>query len=75
MNWKYGLKKYKSSYSDDDLYEITEIFDNNYWVEDSLEVLGDSPEEVIEMLELMLKDLKEDLVIIEVGNKNKKEKI
>lgn len=71
MTWKYGLKKYKSNNSDNsdkDLYEITEIFgnsNNKSWVKDSLKVLGESPEEVIEILEVMLKDLKGDLAIVE----------
>ena len=70
MTWKYGLKKYKSSFSDEDLYELTEIFDNKSWVKDSLKVLGESPEEVIEILETMLQDLKGDLAIVEVDNTN-----
>ena len=66
--WKYGLKRYNSNYSDNsdkDLYEITEIIGGTSWVEDSLSLIGESPKEVIEMLELMLYDLKSDLTVVD----------
>ena len=63
--WKYGLKKYNSNNSDKYLYEITEIIGGTSWVTDSLRLMGESPKEVIEMLEIMLHDLKSDLTVVD----------
>jgi len=64
MGWRYGIKKYK--FLDDTIYELTELFDGYGYSVTPSRILGEDPKDVIEQLEMILKDLKENLEIIEV---------
>ena len=65
MRWQYGLKKFKVC--DDIIYEVTEIYgDNGSYLKDSLSLSGDSVENIILDLEIILNDLKNNLKIVEI---------
>ena len=68
MGWKYGIKKYESL--GDEVYEITELFEGYGYSVTPLRIVGEDVEDVIEQLELVLKDLKENLEIIEVDEED-----
>jgi len=68
MGWKYAIKKYK--FLDDTIYEITELCGEYGYSASPLRLVGESVDSVIEQLELMLKDLKENLEIIEVDSED-----
>ena len=68
MTWKYGLKKRKLSATLWDgpmnWYEVAEIYDKKSYTGDNIVLSGDSPESIIYQLEMILTDLKTDLIII-----------
>ncbi len=70
MSWQYGLKYHNTRNTDESWYELAEIYDSKSYTFDSLIISGESPEEIIEMLEMVLNDLKNNLLIVEeIGEK------
>ncbi len=59
MNWQYGLVRNKQNF----LY-LSEIYHGECH-SDSLSIGGESSEEIIHKLEMILKDLKDNLLIID----------
>ena len=57
MGWHYGLKK------KDDYYTLAEIYGEDCYTADNLVIGGSTPQEIIENLELILKDLKNPDII------------
>jgi hypothetical protein len=74
MNWVYGLKYKKLKASkvlpEFDWYEIAEIYEDNCYTATPLVISAESPEEVIELLEQITLDLKNNLKIVEVKENN-----
>ena len=64
MTWKYGLKKSIED-NDSDWFELAEMYSTGSYTEDSIKISGESVEEVIEQVEIILGDLKE-LTVIDV---------
>ena len=65
MRWQYGLKEY--TVEDTIIYELTEIYgDGESHLSDSLTISGESTEDIILDLEIILNDLKKNLKIVKV---------
>jgi len=69
-NWKYGLLKHDFEYTWDDKpisckhYELVEIYGSGGYAKD-LKISGDTVEDVVALLEMILLDLKNNLEVIE----------
>lgn len=65
MSWNYRIMKH--SHKSGDYYAIHECFMDNgvvtSWTEDEIAPLGETVEELIETLEMMLKDAKKNEVL------------
>jgi glutathionyl-hydroquinone reductase len=57
MTWNYRIIEHYSPESDETYYVLTEVF---YDYSDDNTILGDDKEEIIRVLEMMLKDAKKD---------------
>jgi hypothetical protein len=70
MTWQYGIKMELLEIKSCDFkvaqYELCEIYDGEDYTESPIVIQGDSPQNIIEMLEEILKDLKEHQLIVEV---------
>ncbi len=62
MSWKYGLKKSIED-NDSECFELAEIYNTGCHTGDPIKIAGESVEEVIEQVELILGDLKELIII------------
>ena len=62
MSWKYGVIK-----SEKDWFYLGEIYDyGSHTKEDYYKgISGESPEEIVEIVEMILKDLKDNLLVVE----------
>jgi len=62
MSWRYGLTVMRLS-NGEDRYEIRELFESNgkwnSWTENAIPASGETRQEAIEALEMMLKDAKQ----------------
>ena len=67
MTWQYGLKEFVVD--DTIVYEVTEIYGDKSYLEDSFSLAGQSPENIIADLEIILNDLKNNLKIVKVRKK------
>lgn len=60
MSWKYGLKKINN------YYELAEIYGKDCYTADPECIREESPDAVIKLLKMMLKDLEENLTVIDL---------
>jgi hypothetical protein len=74
MTWNYGIVKHMGKFP---YYAVHEIYRGEPeleakkgtgvgWTEDPVTVTGDSPEELVEALEMMLKDIKGAIAVNEI---------
>ena len=68
MTWNYRIMKKHDSHMDEDFYVLTEVF---YEKDGTLmaysekeEIMGQDPDEIIRVLEMMLNDAKKDRPIL-----------
>ncbi len=67
MSWKYALKKKKLKankiYPATNWYEVCESYGKHCYTSTPLVLSGESPKEIIQMLEQMLSDIKDPKII------------
>lgn len=77
MSWCYGIMKHKNEHGD--YYELHEIFSHPLasqkgkigWTKDAISPFGETPEELIKCLKMMLSDAKNCKYIFEYGTGKK----
>lgn len=70
MSWKYGLVEKEENGVK--YLEVTEVYDKTSFLKDSICLCGDTPENIINDLKIILQDLENDLIIVTQSNKEEK---